>query len=126
MGGPAMGSIGWFEFGSDQPDTIKEFYGELFDWKFERNTNLPGVNYHEITTAPGQPSSGGIFESDGRFPDYAVFYILVQDVAATVTQAKDLGAEVTMEPVTDAAGITFGRLRDTAGNHFGVFSPPPQ
>lgn len=124
MGGPAMGSIGWFEFGSDQPDKIKEFYGELFDWQFKLNTNLPGVNYHEITTGPGQQSSGGIFESGGRFPDYAVFYILVPDVAATVAKAKDLGAEVTMEPVTDAAGITFGRLRDTAGNHFGVFSPP--
>ncbi|MEU5155677.1 VOC family protein [Glycomyces sp. NPDC021274] len=126
MSGPAMGSIGWFEFGTDQPDTIKEFYGALFDWEFKLNTNLPGVNYHEITTGPGQPSSGGIFESGGRFADYAVFYILVPDVADTVAKAKDLGAEVTMEPVTDAAGITFGRLRDTAGNHFGVFSPPAQ
>ena len=126
MGGPAMGSVGWFEFGTDQPDKIKEFYGELFDWEFELNTDLPGVNYHEITTAPGQPSSGGVFESGGRFPDYAVFYILVPDVAATMAKAKNLGAEVTMEPVTDAAGITFGRLRDTADNHFGVFSPPPQ
>lgn len=124
MGGPAMGSIGWFEFGTNQPDTIKEFYGELFDWQFTLNTDLPGVKYHEITTGPGQQSSGGIFESDGRFDDYAVFYILVQDVAAVVKKAKDLGADVTMEPVTDAAGITFGRLRDTAGNHFGVFSPP--
>jgi predicted enzyme related to lactoylglutathione lyase len=115
-----MGSIGWFEFGSYQLGKIKEFYGELFDRQFERNANLPRANCHEITTAPGQPSSGGIFESGGRFPDYAVFYILVPDVAATVARAKDLGAEVTMEPVTDA----FGRLRDTAGNHFGAFSPP--
>ena len=92
MSGPAMGSIGWFEFGSDQPDKIKEFYGELFDWQFKLNTDLPGVNYHEITTGPGQPSSGGIFESGGRFPDNADFYILVQDVAATVAKANDLGA----------------------------------
>ncbi|MDA1362530.1 hypothetical protein O1R50_23105 [Glycomyces luteolus] len=124
MGAPAMGSIGWFEFGTDQPDKVKEFYGELFDWQFRLNTDLPGVNYHEITTTPGQPASGGIFESGGRFEDYAVFYVLVKDVAAVVKQAKGLGAEVTMEPVTDASGITFGRLRDTAGNHFGVFSPP--
>jgi hypothetical protein len=35
-------------------------------------------------------------------------------------------AFVLMEPVTDAAGITFGRLRDTAGNHVGIYSPPSQ
>jgi predicted enzyme related to lactoylglutathione lyase len=82
------------------------------------------VRYHEVSTATGQQSSGGVFESAGNFPDYAIFYVLVQDVAKTLDRAKNLGAEVVMEPVTDAAGITFGRLRDSSGHHFGVFSPP--
>lgn len=125
MTGPAFNSIGWFEIGTDQPEKVKEFYGDLFGWKFELNTNLPGVRYHEIATTPDAPTSGGIFESGGRFPDYAIYYVLVQNVAETLERAGKLGAEIVMEPVTDGAGITFGRLRDTAGHHFGVFSPPP-
>jgi predicted enzyme related to lactoylglutathione lyase len=124
MSGPAFNSIGWFEIGTDQPGKVKEFYAELFGWQFELNTNLPGVRYHEVVTTPGQQSSGGVFESDGKFPDYAIFYVLVPDVAKTLQRAGELGAEVVMQPVTDAAGITFGRLRDSSGHHFGVFSPP--
>lgn len=82
---PAFNSVAWFEFGTDQPEQVKEFYGDLFDWKYVLNTNTPGVTYHSVMTP---------------------------------------GAEVLMEPVSDSAGLTFARLKDTAGNHFGVFSAP--
>lgn len=67
---------------------------------------------------------GGIFDHAGKFADYAVFYVLVADVPATVERAKGLGGEVVTEPVTDASGITFARLQDNTGHHFGVFSAP--
>ncbi|ELP68557.1 VOC family protein [Streptomyces turgidiscabies] len=124
MTAPTFNSVAWFEFGTDQPEKVQEFYGELFDWKYVLNTNTPGVTYHSVM-APGAPQvSGGVWDSQGGFPNYAIFYVLVQDVAATVKRGKDLGAEVLMEPVSDSAGFTFARLRDTAGNHFGVFSAP--
>jgi predicted enzyme related to lactoylglutathione lyase len=63
-----------------------------------------------------------VWESEGNFPNYAIFYVLVQDVAATVERGRELGAKILMEPVSDSAGFTFARLEDTAGNHFGVFS----
>jgi uncharacterized protein len=65
-----------------------------------------------------------VWESEGKFPNYAIFYVLVQDVAATAERAGELGATVLMEPVSDSAGFSFARLLDTAGNHFGVFSAP--
>ncbi|MEU1551445.1 hypothetical protein ABZ517_01790 [Streptomyces scabiei] len=65
-----------------------------------------------------------MWESEGKFADYAIFYVLVQDVIATVERAGELGAEVVMQPVSDSAGLTFARLQDTAGNHFGIFSVP--
>ncbi|MEU1938155.1 VOC family protein [Streptomyces coeruleorubidus] len=121
---PAFNSVAWFEFGTDQPEKVKEFYGELFDWKYVPNTNTPGVTYHSVMT-PGAPQpTGGVWESEGAFPDYAVFYVRVQDVAETVERGRGLGAKVLMEPASDSAGFTFARLRDTAGNHFGVFSVP--
>lgn len=121
---PAFNSVAWFEFGTDQPEKVKEFYGELFDWKYVLNTNTPGVTYHSVMTPGAQQPAGGVWDSEGGFPGYAVFYVVVQDVAATVAHAERLGAEVLMAPVSDSAGFTFARLRDTAGNHFGVFSAP--
>lgn len=124
MSVPAIGSVSWFEIGSDKPEEIKKFYSELFDWKFKLNTDLEGVDYHAAIT-PGAPGpSGGIFDHAGRFDDYAIFYVLVEDIPTTLEKAKALGAEVTMEPVLDASGVGFARLRDANGNHFGVYSMP--
>ncbi|MEH0532987.1 hypothetical protein QBA75_41015 [Streptomyces stelliscabiei] len=39
---PAFNSVAWFEFGTDQPEKVKEFYGELFDWQYILNTNTRG------------------------------------------------------------------------------------
>ncbi|MFF5370079.1 VOC family protein [Streptomyces sp. NPDC013187] len=75
-------------------------------------------------TPGAQQPAGSVWESEGGFPDYTIFYVFVQDVAAIVERAEKLGAEVLMAPVSDSAGFTFARLKDTAGHHFGVFSVP--
>ncbi len=124
MSMPAIGSVSWFEIGSEKPEEVKQFYSELFGWRFKLNTDLAGVDYHAAIT-PGAPGPvGGIFDHAGRFDDYAVFYVLVEDIAATLEKAKALGAAVTMEPVTDASGVSFARLHDAKGHHFGVYSMP--
>jgi predicted enzyme related to lactoylglutathione lyase len=91
MAVPAFNSVAWFEFGTDQPEKVKEFYGELFDWNY-------------------------------ALANHAISYVLVQDVTAIVERAGELGAEVVVRPVSDSAGLTFARLRDAGGNHFGVFA----
>ncbi|MGX9901031.1 VOC family protein [Arthrobacter sp. SA17] len=53
-----------------------------------------------------------------------MFYVLVASLPETIERAKELGGEVLMEPVTDAAGVSFARLRDNSGHHFGIFSMP--
>lgn len=121
---PALGSVSWFEIGSDKPEEVKKFFGEMFGWQFKLNTDLEGVNYHAAIT-PGAPGpSGGIFDHAQRFEDYAIFYVLVEDIPATIEKGQGLGAEVTMEPVVDAAGVGFARLRDANGHHFGIYSLP--
>jgi predicted enzyme related to lactoylglutathione lyase len=124
MSVPAINSVAWFEIGTDRPGEVKEFYGQLFGWTSSLNTDLPGVNYHAVVTPAAPRPTGGVWESNGKFPNYAIFYVLVQDVAASVERAEELGGKVLMPPVTDAAGITFARLEDSTGSHFGVFSMP--
>ncbi|MEX3106263.1 MULTISPECIES: VOC family protein [unclassified Streptomyces] len=123
MAGPTFPTA-WIEFGTDKPDEVKEFYGEMFGWTYARNTDMPGVNYHAALTPGGELPAGGVWESEGKFENYAIFYILVPDVQEAVTRAEGVGAKVLMPQVTDASGFSFARLEDTAGNHFGVYAVP--
>jgi predicted enzyme related to lactoylglutathione lyase len=57
---PAFNSVAWFEFGTDRPEEVKAFYGDLFDWKYVPNTNTPGVTY-QVLMAPVSDSAGFTF-----------------------------------------------------------------
>jgi uncharacterized protein len=112
-------SVGWFEVATDKPEEARRFYGELFGWTFGS-----GEEYSEVTTPGADHPSGGISDSAGKFPDYAIFYVTVEDVAATLAKAESLGAKPVVPPTTTPDGLVFAQLRDATGNHFGIFSPP--
>jgi len=54
--------------------------------------------------------------------NYAIFYVNVPDVHATVDQALELGANLVV-PITDNGTIEFAHLTDPMGNRFGVWRP---
>lgn len=114
-------AVEWFEVGTDKPEEAKRFYGELFGWTYEGDGR-----YSEVTTPGASASSGGIFDSRGEFPNYAIFYVTVEDVAATLAKAESLGAKTLLPPTTTPDGLVFAQLQDSTGNHFGLFSPPPE
>lgn len=116
-------NVGWFEIGTGKPAETRRFYGELFDWSFSVDESGE-LRYHEVTGPGADGPSGGIRASDGHHPDYAIFYVVVRDVAETVGRAEELGGKVVVPPTTNPAGLTFAQLQDSAGHHFGVFSPP--
>jgi hypothetical protein len=51
--------------------------------------------------------------------------VLVQDVAAICAQVEQLGGKVLVPSTTTKDGLVFAHVHDPAGNHFGVFTPPP-
>jgi predicted enzyme related to lactoylglutathione lyase len=76
------------------------------------------------TGADGGLPGGGLFDTKGEIPGYAVFHVLVEDVATTCQQTEKAGGTIQREPETNAAGFTFAHLLDPSGNHFAVFTPP--
>jgi predicted enzyme related to lactoylglutathione lyase len=116
--------VTWFEIATDDPDTARRFYGELFGWTFA--TEDPA--YPMITIVPGQPPQGGIRDTSAPQPDgvprsYAVPYVQVADVAATCGQLERLGGKVTVG-ATDADGLVYALVTDPSGSLFGLFTPP--
>jgi predicted enzyme related to lactoylglutathione lyase len=115
-------SIGWFEVATSQPETSEQFYGSLFDWTFADDPDMAG-NYRLVSPAGDQPA-GGILSTEGELPNYAIFYVTVDDVRATAANAEKLGGKV-LVPATDApSGLVFAHVLDPDGNQFGIFTPP--
>jgi SnoaL-like domain len=85
MSAPASNIVAWFEIGAPDVDAAKAFYGHLFSWSF-----APDGAYTLITAPGAAGPSGGIFNTGGHIPPYAVFVVQVADVAATAARTEAL------------------------------------
>jgi len=125
MSEPAYNSVAWFEIGTDNPDVTQRFYGELFGWTFQKDESDDVMDYRMVTTPGAEQSSGGVMNTGGKFPNYATFYVLVEDVPATVAKAERLGAKALLPRTTAPGCLVFAQLHDPSGNQIGLFTPPP-
>ena len=117
--------VGWFEIGTDDPETARRFYGGAFGWTFAQEQS-----YSIIATGQGHPLSGGIQDTtaplaDGHPSSYAVPCVQVEDVGATCAKVEDLGGKVLVPATPIPSGLVYGFVTDPAGNKIGVFTPPP-
>lgn len=121
MSAPAQNTVAWFEIGAPDVEAAKAFYGPLFGWSF-----APDGAYTLITAPGAAGPSGGIFDTGGNIPPYAVFVVRVADVAATAAQTEKLGGQVVVAPMTLEDGMTVAYLTDPNGSLFALFSPKPE
>jgi uncharacterized protein len=122
MTGFTTNAIGWFEIGTDDPQSTRGFYADLFGWSFS-DTSMP--EYSRVTTAGTDPLPGGIMNTAGQTPNYATFYIVVADVPAACAKAEQTGGKTLLQPTTTPDGLVFAQLLDPSGNRIGVLTPPP-
>lgn len=122
---PNFNGIAWFEIGTDNPAEAESFYGQVFGWTVSRDvTKSPDPAYRIFATGGHGLAAGALFDTKGTMPGYAVFTILVEDVAATCRATVAAGGTVQREPSVNPVGVTFAHLLDPAGNHLAVFTPP--
>jgi uncharacterized protein len=123
MQAPAYNTVAWFQVGTDNPDKARQFYGRLFGWTFRADPM--GGGFYDLITCPGQDEpTGGILNTGGEGPNHAVFFVIVQDVAAVCAETEKAGGKVLEPPRTAPGGLVTAHLLDPAGNAFGVFTPP--
>jgi predicted enzyme related to lactoylglutathione lyase len=121
MSAPANNTVAWFEIGAPDVDAAKAFYGQLFDWSF-----APDGAYTLITAPDAAGPSGGIFNTGGNIPPYAVFVVKVADVAATAARTEELGGKIVVAPMELEDGMVVAYLTDPNGSMFALFSPKPE
>jgi predicted enzyme related to lactoylglutathione lyase len=107
----------WHDLNTKTIDASKQFYGEIFNWKFESSDNGP---YLHIKA--GTHMIGGVRQMDAneKQPTSWLAYVAVDDVAGTVGKITEAGGKVFM-PTTSMPNVgTFAVTADPSG---GVFAP---
>ena len=118
----------WNELQTRQPDEAKAFYNAVFGWTGEADENG-----YVVLEQNGRRHAGMITmdENWGDMPNLWATYFMVDDVAAKVALAQELGGNV-LVPATKAGEIgIFSVLQDPQGGAFTIMSfdgpvdPPP-
>lgn len=109
-------NIDFFEIGSPDPEASKTFYGTLFGWDI--GTPSAPARYSTI-----EGDRGGLWDTSPiGAANWAIFYVHVDDVQATIDRAQELGATVAV-PFTDNGPLEFAHLIDPLGNRLGIWRP---
>ena len=111
-----------FEIGVRDQEKAGKFYSQLFDWKTEPARDGSGHTMLRTGT-----DVGGHLNTLGHEPhNYTIFYILVDDVAATIRRAEELGGNKIVGPLPVSAGSEFAWIRDPEGNVIGIYQQKSQ
>jgi uncharacterized protein len=116
-----------FEVSGKNPERLREFFGELFDWNFDvpspvaREVSAPdSYGFVElITSEDGVGIRGGV-GGGSDYESHALFYVGVQNVEAALQRAVELGGTRVMGPATSPNGLVVGHFRDPEGSLVGV------
>jgi len=105
------------ELHTDAPAAAKAFYSQLLSWRMQDAPKSEG-RYTEIT--PGEGFPAGLTQNKYGGGSHWLTYIKVDDVAASIDRAKQLGARVLTE-VQEIPEGKFSVLVDPTGAPFGLY-----
>jgi uncharacterized protein len=92
------------------PDRMRAFYGELFNWKIGDGPIM------QIPAGIGGPEPGPAGHIRGGDRSGVSLYIQVRDLRQSLSKATDLGASVVIEPFDLPGGPTLAAITDPEGN----------
>ena len=111
-----------FEVIAKNQAAAQAFYGTVFGWQFDIGTS--GFAYVKFPQF-AQPLLGGVGQADPTITGFEPgrnFYLLVDDLAATVARAIASGGAQYMAPAS-VDGYHFAMIQDLEGNPIGLIEP---
>jgi predicted enzyme related to lactoylglutathione lyase len=114
------GTVTWVDLMSTDPEASRKFYTTLFGWTFELGG--PETGGYGMAKLAGENISGVGGQPPGmQMPSAWNVYFASDDVDATITKAKALGASVFMGPMDIMEEGRLAFFADPTGAHFGVW-----
>ena len=104
------------EIRSADPDATRRFFADLFGWKVASEGTFPGYTFIDTGTEGGPYVAISPRQGDD---DEVLFFVGVEDVAAALRRAEELGGTIT-QPAQHVPGTSFGVFADAQGHRIGV------
>jgi predicted enzyme related to lactoylglutathione lyase len=117
---PPQGVFGWDELIVEDVEAAKSFYSEVFGWTTSEIEMGAGRTY-TILNSGDQQRAGVLQKPPGVQASLWLVYIISADVDADAAKAKELGAQVFMEPFDVQTVGRLAILADPTGAPFGLF-----
>lgn len=106
-----------FEIVGKDGEGLKEFFGDLFNWKIDSNNPL---NYGMVKGEEGGISGGISSVMQEGEKGHATFYVEVDSVQAYLDRAVELGGKVAVPETVIPGMVTFGLFKDPEGHVVGL------
>jgi predicted enzyme related to lactoylglutathione lyase len=123
---PALGSIGWFDMTSSDPETARRFYEQVVGWVSEPFDMGTHKDYTMRAPASSDPLAGICLEAGPAatgLPPVWMIYITVDDIDRRLALCVELGGAVQV-PARSISGMgRFAVIRDPVGAHVALFEP---
>ena len=116
------GSLCWADLSTPDADRAKQFYSDVFGWNISTENDPSG--YLHIKN--GEEFIGGIQPAAHRNPNappHWLAYFLVSDCNAFAARAKELGAQLLVEPMSMEKVGRMSVMADPQGAVFAIFQP---
>jgi len=104
------------EIRSQDPDATRKFFADLFGWKVASEGAFPGYTFIDTGVEGGTYVAISPRQAN---QDEVLFFVAVDDVAATLTRAEELGGTI-IQTEQQVPGTSFGVFADAQGHKVGV------
>lgn len=115
------GRIAWFDITTTDLARSRDFYGKLFDWRF----NPVAGSDQTLEIAAGGTAIGTLRTAEGKISLFnGVVYVQVNDLPAICRKAAELGGKIAPGfpfNLPDGTGA-IGLLADPSGHPIGLYS----
>ena len=109
-----------FQIISKSPEETAQFYSSLFGWTVDANNPL---GYRRISTGSAEGIQGGIWPAPPQAPNFVQLFVQVDDVAAAIGRAGELGAKTLIPATMLPEGDEMAVLHDPQGMSFALWRP---
>jgi predicted enzyme related to lactoylglutathione lyase len=112
MGNPVV----WFEVVGRDTESLKRFYGGLFDWQLEDMSEMP---YTVADPGGDNGLRGGIGPDPSQGHGHVTFYVEVDGLEEALARAEALGGKKITDPM-DIPGSRIAHFTDPEGHMVGL------
>lgn len=114
----ATPSVAWFEVTGKDGHALQQFFSSLFDWQLQ---DAGDESDYFLVRAADKGIGGGIGAAPDGGPGHVTFYVEVDDPAACLKKAEQLGGK-TIVPPTEIPefGLTYALFADPEDHVIGL------